>query len=71
VGFNIIDQLLNIIFFIVSDNGEKLVYNEAVRQIFIDFRKTYDSARMEVLYNIILSRDGVTIDRVWIGNWIY
>jgi len=28
-------------------------YNEAVHQLFIDFKKTYDSVRMEVLYNIL------------------
>jgi hypothetical protein len=27
-------------------------YNETVHQLFIDFKKAYDSARREVLYNI-------------------
>jgi hypothetical protein len=27
-------------------------YNEAVHQLFIDFKKAYDSVRREVLYNI-------------------
>jgi hypothetical protein len=27
---------------------------EAVHQLFIDFKKTYDSVRREVLYNIII-----------------
>jgi hypothetical protein len=31
----------------------KWEYYEAVRQLFIDFKKTYDSVRMEVLYNIL------------------
>jgi len=30
----------------------KLEYSEAVHQLFIDFKKTYDSDRREVLYNI-------------------
>ena len=28
-------------------------YNEAVHQLFNDFKKAYDSVRMEVLYNIL------------------
>ena len=29
-----------------------VVYNEAVHQLFIDFKKAYESVRREVLYNI-------------------
>jgi hypothetical protein len=29
-------------------------YNEAVRQLCIDFKKTYDSIRKEVCYNIFI-----------------
>jgi hypothetical protein len=29
-------------------------YNETVHQIFIDFKKAYDSVRREVLYNILI-----------------
>jgi hypothetical protein len=29
-------------------------YNEAVHQLFIDFKKAYDSFRKEVLHNILL-----------------
>jgi sorting nexin-29 len=32
---------------------KKWEYNEAVHQLFIDFKKAYDSARREVLYNIL------------------
>ena len=28
-------------------------YNEAVHQLFIDFKKAYDSVRRELLYNIL------------------
>ena len=31
-----------------------LEYNEAVHQLFIDFKKAYDSVRREVLYNILM-----------------
>jgi hypothetical protein len=30
------------------------VYNETVHQLFIDFKKAYDSVRREVLYNILI-----------------
>jgi hypothetical protein len=33
---------------------KKWEYNEAVYQLFIDFKKAYDSVRKEVLYNIII-----------------
>ena len=33
---------------------KKWEYNEAVHELFIDFKKTYDSVRREVLYNILI-----------------
>ena len=40
------------IFCILRILEKKWEYNEAVHQLFIDFKKAYDSVRMEVLYNI-------------------
>jgi hypothetical protein len=43
---------------------DRLLYNEAVFQLFLDFKKAYNSARREVLYNIF---------RVWgthEPNWL-
>jgi hypothetical protein len=33
---------------------EKWEYNEIVYQIFVDFKKAYDSVRREVLYSILI-----------------
>jgi hypothetical protein len=33
---------------------EKMGYSKRVHQIFIDFKKAYDSVRREVLYNILI-----------------
>jgi hypothetical protein len=33
---------------------KKLEYNETDHQLFIDFKKAYDSVRREVLYNILI-----------------
>jgi hypothetical protein len=32
--------------------GEKCEYNNTVHQLWVDFKKAYDSVRREVLYNI-------------------
>ena len=39
---------------ICETHETKWEYNEAVHQIFIDFKKAYDSVRREVLYNILI-----------------
>jgi len=36
---------------------KKWEYNEAVHQLFIDFKKAYDSVRRETLYNILVEFD--------------
>jgi hypothetical protein len=46
---NVTDQLM-MRFLHLSDNGKKWECNEAVHQLFIDFKKAYDSVRKEVLY---------------------
>ena len=33
---------------------KKWEYNESVHQLFIDFKKAYDSVRREVFYNILI-----------------
>jgi len=37
-----------------SNTWEKWEYNEAVHQLFIDFKKAYDSVKREDLYNILI-----------------
>jgi hypothetical protein len=51
VGFDITDQLLIRFSQILEKKWE---YNETVHQLFIDFKKAYDSVRREVLYNILI-----------------
>jgi hypothetical protein len=51
VDFDVTDQLL-ISFLHSSDTGKKWEYNGVVHQLFVDFKKAYDSERREVLYNI-------------------
>jgi hypothetical protein len=38
----------------LADTREKWEYNGTVNQLFIDFKKAYDSIKREVLYNILL-----------------
>jgi hypothetical protein len=42
------------IFFIRQILEKKWEHNEAVHQLFIDFKEAYDSVRREALYNIII-----------------
>jgi sorting nexin-29 len=42
------------IFYIRQILEEKWEYNGTVYQLFIDFKKAYDSVRREVLYNILI-----------------
>jgi hypothetical protein len=54
VDFGIIDQRL--IKFSISGRywRKKWEYSGTVHQLFIDFKKAYDSVRSEVLYNILI-----------------
>jgi hypothetical protein len=38
----------------LSDTEERWEYNETVHQLFIDFKKAYDSVSREVLYSILI-----------------
>jgi hypothetical protein len=42
------------IFYIRQILEKKWEYNGAVHQLFVDFKKAYDSVRREVLYNILI-----------------
>jgi hypothetical protein len=53
VGFDITGQLL-IRYSAFVKHSKKWEYNEAEHQLFVDFKKVYDSVRREVLYNILI-----------------
>jgi hypothetical protein len=53
VGFDVTDQLL-IRFSAFIRYWTKMEYNKTVHQLFIDFKKTYDSVRKGILYNILI-----------------
>jgi hypothetical protein len=38
----------------LSDTGKKWEYNEAVHQLFIELKKSYESVKREALYNIFI-----------------
>ena len=52
--FDATGQLMIIYSTFVKYLRKKWEYNEAVHQLFIDFRKASDSVRKEVLYNILI-----------------
>jgi hypothetical protein len=41
-------------FSLSSPTEEKWEYSQRVHQLYVDFRKVYDSVRREVLYNILI-----------------
>jgi hypothetical protein len=62
VGFNVTDRL-QIIFSAFIRYWRKIwKYNETVHQLFIDFKKAYDSVRREVLYNILIGHETSQVD---------
>jgi hypothetical protein len=54
VGFDVTDQLLIRFSASVRYWRKKWEYNETVHQLFIDFKKSCDSVRREVLCNILI-----------------
>ena len=53
-GFQCNRSTTDHIFCICQILEKKLEYNEAMHQLFIDFKKVYDSVRKETLYNILI-----------------
>ena len=53
-GFRRNRSTTNHIFYIRQILEKKWEFKEAVHQLFIDFKKAYDSVRREVLYNILI-----------------
>jgi hypothetical protein len=53
-GFSCGRSTTSQIFYIWQILEEKLEYNGALHQLFIDFKKAYDSVKREVLYDILL-----------------
>jgi hypothetical protein len=54
VGFDVTDQLLiRFSAFVRYWRKNRKEYNETVHQLFIDFKKAYDSVRRKVLQNIL------------------
>jgi hypothetical protein len=53
-GFHCNRSTTNQIFHIWQILEKKWKYNGMVHQLFIDFKKAYDSGKKEVLYNILL-----------------
>ena len=54
MDFDETSQLLIIYSEFIKCSKKKKEYNEAVHQLFIDFKKSYDSCKRESLYNILV-----------------
>jgi hypothetical protein len=54
VGFDVTVQLLIRFSAFIRYRRKKMEYNETVHQVFIDFKKAYDSVRRGELYNILI-----------------
>jgi hypothetical protein len=54
VRFDVTERRLIRIFAFFRYWRKKWEYNETVHQLFIDFKRSYDSVRREVLYNILI-----------------
>jgi hypothetical protein len=56
-GFRRNRSTMDQIFYIQQILEKKWEYNGMVHQLFIDFKKAYDSVKRQVLYNILLEFD--------------
>jgi hypothetical protein len=56
-GFRRNRSTMDQIFYIRQILEKKWEYNGTVHQLFIDFKKAYDSVKREVLYNILVEFD--------------
>jgi hypothetical protein len=54
MGFDVTDQLLITCFASIRYWRRKWEYNETVHQLFVDFKKAFDSVRRVILYNILI-----------------
>jgi hypothetical protein len=63
VDFDVTGQILTILSAFVTRFRQKLEYSEAVHQLFVDFKKAYDSVRREVLCSILIEF-GITLKLV-------
>jgi hypothetical protein len=54
VGFDVTGLLLIMYSEFAKILEKKWEYNEAVHQLFVDFKKAYDSVRSDVLYDILI-----------------
>ena len=54
MAFDVTGRLLIIYSAFAKYLRKKMEYNEEVHQLFIDFKKAYDSVRGEVLYKILI-----------------
>jgi hypothetical protein len=69
-GFRSNRSVTDHIFYIRQILEKKWEYDEAVHQLFVDFKKTYDSVRREVLYYIIIEI-GISLELVRLPNETY
>jgi len=70
-GFRKTGQVLIMYSAFVTKLQKKWEYSEAVHQLFIDFKKAYDSVRWQVFYNILIAfgipiKLVMLIKRVWL-----
>jgi hypothetical protein len=71
VDFNATGRLLIIYSTFIEYLKNKWEYNEAVHQLFIGFKKVYDSFRREILYIFsLLLTEPATLLSEWIPNTI-